>query len=111
MDQLVLPLIVGLLCAGYIFNDSKKRGMSGAWALLGFLIGIFGVIIYIIARKKEKTSQNVNEPNKNVKVNSTTSFEPIPESIELIIPDHCPHCKNPNTKKIRLCEWCGHQIV
>jgi hypothetical protein len=30
---------------------------------------------------------------------------------ELIIPDNCPHCKNPNTKKIRLCEWCGNQIV
>jgi len=26
------------------------------------------------------------------------------------IPDICPHCKNPNTKRIRLCEWCGNQI-
>jgi hypothetical protein len=26
------------------------------------------------------------------------------------IPDDCPHCKSPNTKKIRLCEWCGNQI-
>ena len=27
------------------------------------------------------------------------------------IPDACPHCKNPNTKGIRLCEWCGGQIA
>ena len=26
------------------------------------------------------------------------------------IPDQCPHCKNPNTKKLHLCEWCGSQI-
>jgi predicted Zn-ribbon and HTH transcriptional regulator len=26
------------------------------------------------------------------------------------IPDTCPHCKNSNTKRIRLCEWCGNQI-
>ena len=25
--------------------------------------------------------------------------------------DTCPHCKNPNTKRIRLCEWCGNQIA
>ncbi len=27
------------------------------------------------------------------------------------MPDICPHCKNPNTRKTRLCEWCGSQIV
>ncbi len=27
------------------------------------------------------------------------------------IPDTCPHCKNPNSKRIRSCEWCGHQII
>jgi hypothetical protein len=29
---------------------------------------------------------------------------------QIQIPDHCPHCKNPNTKKLHLCEWCGSQI-
>jgi uncharacterized membrane protein YhaH (DUF805 family) len=32
-------------------------------------------------------------------------------SQEMIIPITCPHCKNPNSKKIRICEWCGNQIV
>jgi hypothetical protein len=26
------------------------------------------------------------------------------------IPETCPQCKNPNSKRIRLCEWCGNQI-
>jgi hypothetical protein len=29
---------------------------------------------------------------------------------QLLIPTTCPHCRNPNTKRIRLCEWCGGQI-
>jgi hypothetical protein len=34
------------------------------------------------------------------------------QSVELSkIPDTCPHCKNPNSKRIRSCEWCGHQII
>jgi hypothetical protein len=23
----------------------------------------------------------------------------------------CPHCKNPNVKRIEICEWCGNQII
>ena len=26
------------------------------------------------------------------------------------IPATCPHCKNPNTKKTQVCEWCGNDI-
>ncbi len=26
------------------------------------------------------------------------------------IPAVCPNCKNPNSKRERLCEWCGGQI-
>ena len=22
----------------------------------------------------------------------------------------CPQCKNPNSKNLKICEWCGHQI-
>jgi len=29
---------------------------------------------------------------------------------QIIIPDTCPHCKNPNTKKLQVCEWCGNEI-
>ena len=33
-----------------------------------------------------------------------------PLSSTVVILDTCPHCKNPNTRKTRLCEWCGSQI-
>lgn len=35
--------------------------------------------------------------NKNLEIN--------------LLPNVCPHCKNPNNKQIRICEWCGGQIV
>ena len=29
---------------------------------------------------------------------------------KITIPDICPHCKNPNTKKLHECEWCEGKI-
>jgi hypothetical protein len=29
---------------------------------------------------------------------------------ESIIPEKCPVCKNPNTQKEKICEWCGNFI-
>ncbi len=41
----------------------------------------------------------------------TSNSSNIITSETLIIPEICPHCKSPNSKKIRLCEWCGSQII
>ena len=43
--------------------------------------------------EKNKTSKKNTETEKN---------NPIPTT--------CPHCKNPNTKRLRECEWCGNGI-
>lgn len=47
------------------------------------------------------------DANHNPNLNKQT----MPSEPQIIIPDTCPHCKNPNSKKIRLCEWCGNQII
>ena len=33
------------------------------------------------------------------------------ESSNCEIPDNCPSCKSPNSKKTSACEWCGNQII
>ncbi len=33
------------------------------------------------------------------------------ETISDEVPMNCPHCKNPNSKMVRECEWCGNQII
>ncbi len=50
-------------------------------------------------------SLSVVSQTKNTPVASTTIASAV------VIPDICPQCKNPNTRKTRLCEWCGGQIV
>jgi uncharacterized membrane protein YqaE (UPF0057 family) len=47
-----IGVIVGILIAIWINGDSKKRGMNPIlWTILGFLFGLIGAVIYLIARK------------------------------------------------------------
>ncbi len=105
--QIVLGLIVGVFTTIFIVNDAKKRGMSQGWGAIGFFLGLIGLIIYLIARKpilQVPASNQHYEPAES-NVYSQNSIQ------DITIPEICPHCKNPNTKKIRLCEWCGNQII
>jgi len=34
-----------------------------------------------------------------------------PSSINNESTVNCPNCKNPNTQNLRICEWCGNQIL
>lgn len=73
--------------------------------VLGFLAGFANLIIWIIfwskmvGYKSQLSGVNINQSNFSQNSNQ-----------QINIPDICPHCKNPNTKRIRLCEWCGSQI-
>lgn len=47
-----------------------------------------------------------NSNSKNINFSKVQS-----DNISNDIAETCTHCKNPNTKRIRTCEWCGSQIV
>ena len=55
----------------------------------------------------EKAIDKLAEKGHNVSFNLSNNIE----SEKIVIPDTCPHCKNPNTKKIKECEWCGNKII
>jgi hypothetical protein len=103
--QILIAIIFTIGVAIFIVIDTKKRNMSQAWAILG-IIGLIGLVIYLIARKPLLVN-NINQPI----IQNTPILPNQNIGQEIIIPDTCPHCKNPNTKKIRLCEWCGNQII
>lgn len=69
-----------------------------------FLLVILIVFFY---RKNQKIIMNkkINQRRNDSEITTIHDIE------QISIPDTCPHCKNPNSKKIRLCEWCGNQIV
>jgi len=80
---------------------NKLKQMTGAGMIdcrnaLSEAQGNFEKAIDILAEKGYNISENLSN---NI------------DSEKSVIPDKCPYCKNPNTKKIRLCEWCGNQII
>lgn len=73
---------------------------------LFFGLTIIPGILYEIGNHNNPIARDIlHKLTNEIKIDKTTL-----QVIEMI-PDSCPHCKNPNTKKIRLCEWCGNRIV
>jgi hypothetical protein len=95
----IVGIVTAILVIVFILNDTPKRTMGKGWAVLGFL-GLVGLAIYLMARKPIQNRVEQNDGHINLQTQMRNQN----------IPDNCPHCKNPNTKKIRLCEWCGNQI-
>jgi hypothetical protein len=79
--------------------------------IIGFFANIISIVFLILSRifkKKEGISAPLpSQSADNIPIIDTMATN----NTQVIIPDTCPHCKNPNTKRIRLCEWCGNQIV
>lgn len=75
-------------------------GVAEILILTTFVFFIF-IIRKIMSKKKNIVNQEMPRKFDSEKTQETT----------LIIPDSCPYCKNSNSKKIRLCEWCGNQII
>ena len=98
-------IVAQILFSLFVVFDAKARDMNAVvWFLFVLFTGIIGILVHFMVRKpKPLLLTNIGNPpmrNENIAVN-----HPV-----LVIPDICPHCKNPNSKRIRLCEWCGNQI-
>jgi membrane protease YdiL (CAAX protease family) len=79
--------------------------------LLGIATSILSIASFIFSyryKKRESLSAPLaSQSADNIPIIDTMATN----NTQVIIPETCPHCKNPNTKRIRLCEWCGNQIV
>ena len=65
-----------------------------------FFFVIVATLFYLSKNDPKVVEKNDQLVSDDIKTNQEN----------IVIPDTCPHCKNPNVKKIRLCEWCGGQI-
>jgi Na+/H+-dicarboxylate symporter len=58
---IVIPLIwfiVWILVGIWVYRDAEARGMSGVlWLLIVILLGLLGIIIYLVVRKDKAPSQ------------------------------------------------------
>jgi vacuolar-type H+-ATPase subunit I/STV1 len=62
----ILPIIVWFIIAVaigvWIYRDAESRGMSGAmWLIIGLILGIIGLIVYVIVRKPKGTIARASE--------------------------------------------------
>ncbi len=74
----------------------SERFLTGMFEFSSLICISLLVISFFVT---ENTKEENKAANNNIDQNQSA------------IPDTCPHCKNPNSKRIRSCEWCGNQII
>ena len=81
--------------------------------IYGFLLILFLIGAYFFSIiPREKKSKKARFYFSENEIPSTDYKEKIFTAAEKTnTPEICPHCKSPNTQKIRICEWCGSQII
>ncbi|MHA2179860.1 MAG: hypothetical protein ACXAAH_00400 [Promethearchaeota archaeon] len=49
----IVLIVVNLLIAKYMHKDAIKRGIQNNefWLLMGFILGVFGLLLYVFVRK------------------------------------------------------------
>ncbi len=44
--------VIGIILAIWVYRDAESRGMNGAlWLIITILLGIIGLIIYLVVRE------------------------------------------------------------
>ena len=80
--------------------QAQSSSSAGLIEIIIILFLLFGGYFVRKGKKEINKEKNKYKETSNNKVETLIS-----------IPDTCPLCKNPNSKKIRFCEWCGNQII
>ena len=113
MNKIILFKIIGIVFLVLCFTLYITSAITGNEEplLLGIATSIISIVFFILSlifKKKEAISAPLaSQSTDNIPIIDTM----VTNNTQVIIPDTCPHCKNPNTKRIRLCEWCGNQIA
>jgi uncharacterized membrane protein YhaH (DUF805 family) len=101
-------MIPGLAVAVRRLHDVGKSG----WMILICLIPFVGALCLLVLLCMD-SQPGANKWGANPKGNATSIVENLAYHAENLayhdIPNTCPHCKSPNTKKLRECEWCGNR--
>ena len=112
MNKRILFFVIGiiLLLIGifYLIVSEGELREIGIIYPIALILSIVSFIFSYRYKKRESLSAPLaSQSADNIPIIDTMATN----NTQVIIPETCPHCKNPNTKRIRLCEWCGNQIL
>ena len=115
MNKSIIFKGLGIVCFVLCIMFYIISGVALADNISAFILCVFFTILFLgftygshIFKKKE----GLSDPLASQSVDNNSIIDTMAtNNTQVIIPDTCPHCKNPNTKRIRLCEWCGNQIA
>ena len=80
----LIPLIIGIVLAIWVYKDAEKRGKSGAlWLLIVLVTGILGLIIWLVIRPPIGGEKPAGSDRK------------------------CPNCGRGIPMDARTCPYCG----
>ncbi len=82
-----------------LFPSEKSIMNVLLFSIIAF-ISLWLISFFVEGNSKNNTNEN------DINLSNISSVN----DGKIEIPNTCPHCKNPNTKQIRTCEWCGSQI-
>lgn len=94
------PGLVSLIASG------KKR--LNDLGLPGWLQLLYPLTFFIMLFKRGTDEDNEHGPSLHITKKSTDHLDNVKRED---IPNACPSCKNPNSQKLLVCEWCGNRIV
>lgn len=112
---ILIIIIINLPAVFFLIASGTKRSHDfGDSGILQIFLPFY--ILFLLYKNSENGTNVYGENPTDIKAHNnqlkqTTPHVQEPVNANIKIPDKCPHCKNPNTKKIRLCEWCGNQII
>ena len=109
-----IGLMLFVLSVPFFWVASSGSGSDNI-ELINIVVGFIALILSIVSFKfsyRYKKLEGISVPLASQSTDNIPIIDTIAtNNTQVIIPDTCPHCKNPNTKRIRLCEWCGNQIA
>ena len=82
----LIPLIIGILLAIWVYKDAEKRGSSGIlWLIIVLLTGIIGLIIWLVVRPPIGGHPQQQQASGRM----------------------CTNCGRPIPMDARVCPYCG----